>query len=155
MKAAVLLSAALVCGANAEVAIPVAFEKSRYVATLSQSPFGTETPPPPRIDREEPGVLDRLVVTGLGKLDDGRDYVVLQEQGAPLSVRLEGTQPANGLAVKRVNWGDKWRVSSVVVTDGTKEKSIEFNQSSTPTVKPSPPKPPQKPGKGVRPVLTR
>ena len=155
MKAAVLLSAALVCGASAEVVIPVAFEKIRYVETLSQSPFALEIPEPPRPGPEAPSLLDKLLVTGLGKLDDGRDYVVLQEQGAPLSIRLEGNQPANGLAVKRVNWGDKWRVSSVVVTDGTKEKSIVFNQSPTPPVKVTPPKSPQKTGKGDRPILTR
>ena len=158
MKAAVYLSAALVCCASAEVAIPVPYEAERYVETLSKPPFALKPLDPTPIEPETLGVLDRLVVTGLGKLDDGRDYVVLQEQGAPLSIRLEGNQPTNGLVVKSVSWGDKWRVSSVMVSDGAKEKSIEFNQTTAPREKPTPPKVPkgpQKPGKDVRPVLTR
>ena len=133
MKAALILSAAVVCTAVAETAIPVAFDRARYEETLSQSPFALAQVLPPPPGPSTPSKLDTLVVTGLGKLDDGRTYVVLQQPGDPLSIRLEGSESVDGLSVKQVKWADDWHHSTVVVTDGTKEKSIEFNKNPVPT----------------------
>ena len=138
MKTALIISAVAVSAAAAETAIPVAFDRERYEESLSQSPFALAaiqtdpTPPPP------PSPLDTLVVTGLGKLDDGRTYVVLQQPGESLTTRLEGSESVNGLLVKQVKWADDWRHSTVTVTDGTKEKTLEFNKNSAPKV-PRPP----------------
>ncbi len=134
MKAALILSAVVVYTAAAETTIPVAFDRARYEETLSQSPFAiaqVEAPPPPA---SAPSPLDTLVVTGLGRLDDGRTYVVLQQSGDPLSIRLEGNESVNGLTVKQVKWADHWHYSTVVVTDGTSEKPIVFNRNSAPSV---------------------
>lgn len=133
MKTALILSV-LACKAIAESPIPVAFDRSRYEESLSQSPFGLAKvegplPPPPG-----PRPLDSLVVTGLGKLDDGRTYVVLQQPGDARSIRLEGDESVNGFTVKQVKWANEWKYSTVVVSDGEKEKPIEFNKSSTPVI---------------------
>ena len=134
MKTALVLSAAVVCTAAAETAIPVAFERSRYQETLSQSPFSIAQVVPAPAAPSAPSPLDTLVVTGLGKLDDGRTYVVLQQPGDRLSIRLEGNESVNGLTVKEVKWADHWHYSTVVVTDGATEKPIVFNKNSAPVL---------------------
>jgi hypothetical protein len=146
MKTALILSV-LACKAVAETAIPVAFDRSRYEESLSQSPFGLAKVEQPLPQPPGPRPLDSLFVTGLGKLDDGRTYVVLQQPGEARSIRLEGDESVNGFTVKQVKWADHWHDSTVVVTDGSDERSIKFNKQSTPVV-PKPEKP-TKPPKGT------
>src|SRR4051794_36973781 len=109
MKSILLVTCALTGCALAESAIPAAFSKDRYRETFSKSPFvfaAVELPaaPPPEDH------LKDLVVMGMGKLDDGRDFVIVQRSGDTRALRFEGVgQTRDGYGIKAVKWGDRWK----------------------------------------------
>ena len=127
MKALLLLtSVSFPVLALGDSAIPAPFEAARYEETLTNSPFVLATPPAEPEKVEEP---HNLVVTGMGKLDDGRDYVLIQKLGEERSMRFEGNAPMNGYSVKKVNWADKWTQSTVVVKpDSGEEITVKFKE---------------------------
>jgi hypothetical protein len=154
MKTTVLLSVIAPGMLCAETAIPAAFQKERYEETLATAPFAVEAVRLTAAGLREDSILDHLVLTGLGKTNDGRDFVILQQQGMPGSLRLEGNEPGpSGIAVKQVRWGDKWRSSAVVISDGTKEKALKFDENSAP--RKSPPKTGGNGGPGKKPMPRR
>src|SRR2546428_13960219 len=109
MKISLLLTFALSASALAESAIPKPFGKERYDETYAKSPFALATPvekAPEPPDNE----FANLVVTGIGKLEDGRSYVIVHKVGDDTDMRFEGdAQNHDGYAVKEVKQGEKWR----------------------------------------------
>jgi hypothetical protein len=152
MKQILVFSLAISGFALAESAIPASFTRERYDGTFAASPFALATPtPPPPILRDDP--LKDLVVTGLGKLDDGREFVVVQRTGEGKSMRFDSNEPnRDGIAVKRVLWADTWSNSKVVLSHDGQEKVISFDPNPVPPRVPPPgpgrknsPRPPGKP----------
>jgi hypothetical protein len=134
----------------AESSIPDPYPKERYTGTLSQSPFvlatRPENPAPPG-----PGPLDNIVVTGIGRLDDGRAYVVVQRLGDERSMTFIGSEPnEKGIWVKEVKWADRWPNSSLIMKCGSVEKVVKFNEKTVPLKAPVPPK-----NNGPKPVPKR
>ena len=131
MKAFLLISCALSGFAFAESAIPSAFARERYQETFSTSPFALATPEPTKVEEVKDSPLNNLNVTGMGKLDDGRDFVIVQRMGEESSMRFEGLgKNKEGLGVKEVKWGDKWEKSVVKMTFGNEEREITFKEKS-------------------------
>ena len=134
----------------AESSIPDPYPKERYTDTLAKSPFvlatPSENPVPPG-----PGPLDNIVVTGIGKLDDGRAYVVAQRIGDERSMTFIGSEPnEKGIWVKEVKLADRWPDSSLIMKCGSVEKVVKFNEKTVSLKAPVPPKNngPKPPGKG-------
>jgi hypothetical protein len=120
----------IVESAAVESAIPTAFEKERYEETASQSPFVLATPVDDKPD-EKTGPLKDLVVTGLGKLDDGQPLVFVQRIGDDRSMKFTGNLPNDdGLSVKLVKWGERWDKTSIVMRHGSDEAEIHFKDKT-------------------------
>jgi hypothetical protein len=120
-------------GAGTESAIPTAFGKERYDDTTSQSPFVLATPPEPEKE-EAKGPLKDLVVTGIGKLDDGQPLVFVQRIGEDRSMKFTGNEPNDeGLSVKLVKWGENWSKTSIVMRHGSDEAEIKFKDKPEPS----------------------
>jgi hypothetical protein len=134
MKFLILLAlAATGAAAIAESAIPTAFEKERYEDTTSLSPFVLATPPVETVD-EAKGPLKDLVVTGIGKLDDGQPLVFVQRMGEDRAMKFEGNAPNDeGLSVKLVKWGERWDKTSVVMRHNSEEAEIKFKDKPEPS----------------------
>jgi hypothetical protein len=153
MKSILLVTCALTGFAAAETAIPTAYGKDRYRETFAQSPFvfaAVELPPaPPPEDH-----LKDLVVMGMGKLDDGRDFVIVQRTGDTHALRFEGMgRTQDGYGIKAVKWGDQWKESSILMTYGAEEKELKFNphpQAAPRAQPPIPPKPDNRKNPGPR-----
>jgi hypothetical protein len=140
MKALILLPIALSASALAESAIPSAFLRDRYQATYLASPFALATPPPAPEAPPEPDDFANLVVTGLGKLDDGRTFVVIRRNGEETSMRFEGSDAgSDGYSVKKVMLADRWGDSAVVLAKGGKDGRVKFNENAS-AIAPAPPK---------------
>ena len=140
MKVFLLVTSALSGLALAESAIPSAFARERYQETLLASPFALATPEEKKVEEKPDSPLNNLVVAGMGKLDNGENFVIVQRIGDERSMRFEGNKPnADGIAVKQVKWAEKWRQSTVVMTHGSEEKAVEFNQSAVAAAPPAQP----------------
>jgi hypothetical protein len=123
----------------AEASIAEPYPKERYTDTLSRSPFVLETPPgkPPT---PQPSPLDNIVITGMGKLDDERNYVIAQRVGDVRSMKFIDNEPnEEGISVKEVKWENRWSDCNVVMKHGSEEKIVKFTKNSAPLVPPSPP----------------
>lgn len=139
MKALILLPLALSASSFAETTIPSAFQRDRYQETYLSSPFALATPPPAAEAPPEQDEFANLVVTGIGKLDDGQTFVVIRRNGEETSMRFEGAEPSrDGYSVKDVLLADRWGDSAVVVSKGGKEGRVKFNEN-TAAVVPTPP----------------
>jgi len=139
MKSLTLLALILPAGfVLAESSIPEPYPKERYTDTLSQSPFVLATPPPDdKPDKNSP--LDNIVLTGMGKTDDGRDYVIAQRIGDEGSMKFIGNEPnEQGISVKEVKWADKWSQSNVILKLGSEQKLVEFKKEAPPMIAPPP-----------------
>jgi hypothetical protein len=116
-----------------ESAIPTAFSKERYDDTTSRSPFVLATPPEPTTE-DVRGPLKDLVVTGIGKLDDGQPLVFVQRIGEDRSMKFTGNEPNDeGLSVKLVKWGERWSQTSIVMRHGSDEAEIKFKDKPEPS----------------------
>src|SRR5215207_7023359 len=152
MKAFLLISCALSGVAIAESAIPSAFARERYQETFSASPFALATPDVKSTEEVKDSPLNNLVVTGMGKLDDGRDFVIVQRVGEEGSMRFEGLgKNKEGLAVKQVKWGEKWGQSTVMMAYENEQKEIRFKENSSPAVA-APPGPGAQMQRGLSPA---
>ncbi len=142
MKAVLVLTCALSSIALGESAIPTAYTKDRYEQTFSDSPFATATPVEKKEEEPANDPLSNLVVTGMGKLDDGRSFVIVQRVGDEGSMRFEGNEKnREGLAVKDVKWGEKWGQSVVVMSYEGRSKDVKFKENSTPIAAAAPAQP--------------
>ena len=123
----------------AEASIAEPYPKERYTGTLSKSPFVLETPPgKPPTPQSSP--LDNLVITGMGKLDDERNYGIAQRVGDERSMKFIGDEPnEEGISVKEVKWANRWGDCYVVMKHGSEEKIVKFTKNSAPLVPPGPP----------------
>ena len=140
MKAVIVLTCALSSLALGESAIPTAYAKDRYEQTFSDSPFATATPIEKKEEEPANDPLSNLVVTGMGKLDDGRSFVIVQRVGDEGSMRFEGNEKnREGLSVKEVKWGEKWGQSVVVMSHEGRSKDVKFKENSAPVVAAVPP----------------
>ena len=140
MKSLTLLALILPAGlVLAESAIPEPYPKERYTDTLSQSPFVLATP----VDDKEAkpaSLLDNLILTGMGKVDDGRDYVIVQRIGDEGSMKFIGNEPNDqGISVKEVKWADRWNNSSAVLKYGSLQETVKFKDNPAPAVAMAPP----------------
>jgi hypothetical protein len=143
MKIILLATCALITRAISEPAIPSAYGTDRYVETFAKSPFVFAVAEPvstaPAADH-----LKDLVVTGLGKLDDGRDFVVVQRAGDSQSMRFEGVgQSHDGFGLEAVKWADRWSESRVIITYGAEKKELKFSEQAVPRVAPGLPNGPK------------
>lgn len=139
MKAILLAVFAVGASALAESAIPTGFGRERYQDTLTKSPFALATPVEKPVE-EEKNPFDNLLVTGLGKLEDGRDIIWIQRLGEERSMRFEGNDPGpEGYVVKQVKWGERWSDTRVVMAQGDKQGEIKFKENSQPTAGAMPP----------------
>lgn len=146
MKAVLLLSIAFSASAFAEGAIPTAFQRDRYQETYTTSPFALATPKEEKVEEVKDDEFANLVVTGIGKLDDGRNFVVVRRNGEDTSMRFEGSDPNHdGYSVKEVKLAERWGQSSVVLAKGGKQGTVKFNENASASAPP-----PQNPG-GMRP----
>ena len=155
MKASLLLAVAISSSAFAESAIPSAHQRERYQETYASSPFALATPEEKKEEAPPDDAFANLVVTGLGKLDDGRDFVIVRRTGEDTSMRFEGKEPRDGYSVKEVKWSERWGQSSVVLSKGSKEGTVKFNENLTapaPPVQTSGGRPPG-PGKNTPPPI--
>jgi hypothetical protein len=131
MKAVFVLTCALSTVALGESAIPSAYNRERYEQTFSDSPFAVATPKEEKIEEPANDPLSNLVVTGMGKLDDGRSFVIVQRVGDEGSMRFEGNEKnREGLSVKEVKWGEKWDKSIVVMSLEGRSKDIKFSEKA-------------------------
>jgi hypothetical protein len=152
MKAVFLITCAMSGYAVAESAIPAAYSRDRYQETFAASPFALATPKDDKPEETKDSPLNNLVVTGMGKLDDGRDFVVVQRIGDEGSMRFEGTEKnKEGLAVKEVKWGDRWGQSKVLMTYQAEQREVKFKDNPPPQVAAVAPAQPGRPVPG-RPV---
>jgi hypothetical protein len=135
MKAVLVLTCALSTIALGESAIPSAYNRERYEQTFSDSPFAVATPKEEKVEEPANDPLSNLVVTGMGKLDDGRSFVIVQRVGDEGSMRFEGNEKnREGLSVKEVKWGEKWDKSIVVMSLEGRSKDVKFKENSAPVV---------------------
>lgn len=142
MKAVFVLTCAFSCIALGESAIPAAYNRDRYEQTFSDSPFATATPKEEKVEEPANDPLSNLVVTGMGKLDDGRSFVIVQRVGDEGSMRFEGTEKnREGLAVKEVKWGEDWKKSVVTMSFEGRSKTVNFKENSAPVAAVPPPQP--------------
>ena len=133
MKVVFVLTCALSTIALGESAIPSAYNRERYEQTFSDSPFAVATPKEEKVEEPANDPLSNLVVTGMGKLDDGRSFVIVQRVGDEGSMRFEGNEKnREGLSVKEVKWGEKWDKSIVVISHEGRSKDVRFKENSTP-----------------------
>jgi hypothetical protein len=115
--------------------LPEPFDRSRYQETLAKSPFVLATPPEPAKEEPKDSPLNNLVVTGMGKLDNGREFVLVQRIGDERAMKFEGNDPnGEGIRVKQVKWGERWDKSIVVMTYGTEEREVKFKENPAPVI---------------------
>jgi hypothetical protein len=143
--------------ARAESAIPAPYGAERYQQTFTNSPFALATPKEEKVEEVKDSPLNNLVVTGMGKLDDGRDFVIVQRIGDEGSMRFEGNAAnREGLSVKQVKWGDSWSKSSVTMAHGSEQKEIKFKENAAIAAAVPSPQPGQRgaaPGVGAPPPI--
>lgn len=130
--------------ALAESVVPAPYERSRYDETLARSPFVLATPPEAPKEEEKDSPLSNLYITGMGKLDNGRDYVFVQRIGEERAMKFEGDQAnEEGIAVKQVKWGDRWDKSTAVLSYKTEQKEVKFKENAGASQAPPVPPPNQ------------
>ena len=133
MKTPLLVLIALTAAAVADDdVIPVAFSKDRYADMAGRSPFVVATPvEAPKEEKVDP--FANVYLRGLGS-----DYVVIQRVGDDHTIRITGGEMVDGYTVKKINWSDTPGASTVTVTKGSDEGTLEFNKNELRATAPPP-----------------